>query len=237
MSKKQTNLHDIDTISDNAESRQSVERDRTKAKKRIRVGIVVLTVLGIISVVILQNPQWLEWDNTAAQSPTSMYSDRIVSYNFYPTDYDLDVTADEVYMELNRYVYYKNGNETFAITDDDYDEYGAAVAFFGEYFKTVIAGDADTYNTYFTDKYYETNKPYTAFAPQMLYDILIELLSEQQQDNGDIVYAFDVVYKIHRNDGSFRNDIDSDSSKKLYFELLESNGEIKIDRITYYVRG
>ena len=41
---------------------------------------------------------------------------------------------------------------------------------------------------------------------------------------------------IHRNDGTFRNDIDSDASKTLYFELIEENGVVKIDRITYYVR-
>ena len=75
------------------------------------------------------------------------------------------------------------------------------------------------------------------FAPQMLYDIRIEMLSNDPQNDGTVLYAFNVEYKIHRNDGTFRNDIDSDASKKLYFELYEdTEGLVRIDRITYYVR-
>ena len=209
---------------------------KKRNKKRVITGFVVLCVLGMISAVCLQNPQWFEL-KTEAPSNTSMYSDKIVSYTFYPTDYNLDVTADEVYMGLDRYVYFKNGNETIAITDGDYAAYNPAVEFFGTYFETVIAGDAETYNTFFSDLYYETNKPYVQFAPQMLYDIRIEMLSNDPQNDGTVLYAFNVEYKIHRNDGTFRNDIDSDASKKLYFELYEDKeGVVKIDRITYYVR-
>jgi len=209
---------------------------KKRNKKRVITGFVVLCVLGMISAVCLQNPQWFEL-KTEAPSNTSMYSDKIVSYTFYPTDYNLDVTADEVYMGLDRYVYFKNGNETIAITDGDYAAYNPAVEFFGTYFETVIAGDAETYNTFFSDLYYETNKPYVQFAPQMLYDIRIEMLSNDPQNDGTVLYAFNVEYKIHRNDGTFRNDIDSDAAKKLYFELYEDKeGVVKIDRITYYVR-
>jgi hypothetical protein len=50
-------------------------------------------------------------------------------------------------------------------------------------------------------------------------------------------WAFNVTYMIHRNDGTFRNDLDSDSSKKLYFELIGwPDGTVKIDYITYYKR-
>ncbi|MBR5445963.1 MAG: hypothetical protein IKV57_07565 [Clostridia bacterium] len=209
---------------------------RAKNKKRIIIGFVVMCILGLVSAVCLQNPQWFEL-KTETVVNTSMYSDRIVSYNFYPTDYELDVTADEVYMGLDRYVYFKNGNETIAITDGDYAAYNPAVEFFGNYFETVIAGDAETYNTFFTDLYYQTNKPYVQFAPQMLYDIRIEMLSNDPQNDGSVLYAFNVEYKIHRNDGTFRNDIGSDASKKLYFELYEDKeGLVRIDRITYYVR-
>ena len=139
-------------------------------------------------------------------------------------------------MGLNRYLYYTNGPETIAVTDGDYAQYGATVAFFGQYFETVIAGDTDTYNTYFTEHYYETNAPHERFAPQMLYNLNVTKLWEELEDDTVTRYAFDVTYMIHRNDGTFRNDIDSDSSKTLYFELVEENDVVKIDRITYYVR-
>ncbi len=210
---------------------------RKRNKRRILIGFGILCALGLVSAVCLQNPQWFVVEHEVPASNTSMYSDRIVSYAFYPTDYDLDVTADEEYMGLDRYVYFKNGNETIAITDGDYAAYNPAVEFFGKYFETVIAGDAETYNTFFSDLYYKNNKPYDRFAPQMLYDIRIEMLSQDPQNDGSTLYAFNVEYKIHRNDGTFRNDIDSDASKKLYFELYEDKeGVVKIDRITYYVR-
>lgn len=214
------------------ESQASKQRN----KRRVIIGMCVACGLGLVSAVCLQNPQWFEVVHET-NAVTSMYSDRIVSYNFYPTDYDLDVTADEVYMGLDRYVHYTTGSETFTITDGNYTAYNNAVVFFGKYFETVIAGDTDTYNTFFSDLYYETNEPHNEFAPQMLYDIQIEMLSQDPQNDGTTLYAFDVSYKIHRNDGTFRNDIGSDGSKTLYFELFEDkDGNVRIDRITYYVR-
>lgn len=215
---------------------QPNEDPKKRNKRRVLVGFVVLCALGLVSAVCLQHPQWFEVQHET-NANTSMYSDRIVSYNFYPTDYDLDVTADEVYMGLDRYVHYKTGNETFTITDGSYDAYNAAVVFFGRYFDTVIAGDSETYNTFFSDLYYETNQPHIEFAPQMLYDIQIEQLAQDPQNDGTTLYAFNVSYKIHRNDGTFRNDIGSDGSKTLYFELFEDkDGNVCIDRITYYTK-
>lgn len=207
---------------------------KANQKKKAYILIGVLCGIGIVSAVVLQNPQWFE--QKTEEKNTSMYSDRIVSYSFYPTDYDLDVTTDKTYMGLDRYVYFTNGAETIAITDGDYAQYGPAISFFGEYFETVIAGDTETYNSFFTEHYYETNDPHERFAPQMLYNINVTKLWEELEDDTVMRYAFDVSYMIHRNDGTFRNDIDSDSSKKLYFELIEENGNVKIDRITYYVR-
>ena len=230
--KDEANVH---ASTPTAPDASSLALNRKKSKKEAYILIAVLCGIGIVSAVVLQNPQWFE--RKVEEKNTSMYSDRVVSYSFYPTDYDLDVTADETYMELDRYVYYTNGAETIAIVDGDYEKYGPAIAFFGEYFATVIAGDTETYNTYFTEHYYESNAPHTRFAPQMLYNIRVEKLWEELEDNTITRYACDVTYLIHRNDGTFRNDLDSDSSKTLYFELVEENGTVQIDRVTYYVRG
>ncbi|MBE6598273.1 MAG: hypothetical protein E7638_02385 [Ruminococcaceae bacterium] len=201
-------------------------------KKKMLIGIIVVALLGGVSWILTENPQLFEKEENG---PTSMYSDEIKSYLFYPADYDLDVKSDKAYMEMNRYVYYKNGAETIAITDGDYGRHGAVVEFFGLYFETVIRGNARTYNTFFTDHYYKTNTPYDQFTPQMLYDILIEQLSVTENQNKTYTYAFNVSYKIHKNTGTFRNDIDSDTSKVLYFELIEyPDGRVLIDRITYY---
>ncbi len=211
---------------------QSAHKAKKAKKKKMLIAILAVTVLGGVSWVLTENPQIFRIEE---KKPASMYSDEIKSYLFYPVDYDLDVNADPIYRGLNRYVYYKNGAETFAITDDDYAKHGAVVEFFGLYFKTIIKGNATTYNTFFTDNYYKTNKAYDTFPPQMLYDILIEQLSMTENEDKTVTYQFNVSYKIHKNTGTFRNDIDSDSSKVLYYELIEDRaGRVLIDRITYY---
>lgn len=221
----------------NTERTEEPEMDEKKRKKRnMLIGIIVVSLLGVVSMILLANPQLFEIKHDS-NKVTSMYSDKLYSYNFYPTDYDLDPTKDERYMQYDRYVYYKNGAVSQAVLEGEEDDYGRAVRFFIDYFDTVIAGDTDTYNTYFTDRYYEDNEPHVRFAPQMLYDIEVEQLSEETHDDGTSKWAFNVTYKIHRNDGTFRNDLDSDSSKTLYFELLGyADGTVKIDYITYYKR-
>ena len=82
------------------------------------IGIIVVTLLGAVSWILLENPQIFEV-NTKSDKPTSMYSDKLYSYNFYPTDYDLDPTQDERYMQYDRYVYYKNGAVSQAILEGE----------------------------------------------------------------------------------------------------------------------
>lgn len=208
---------------------------RAKNKKKVILGVSILTLLGIISSIILQNPEWL--------SPKIGIKDTTISgksepeFYFYPPALELDVTQDEVYMELDRDVYYKNGGETFSLADEDPNNRTVILDFFCQYFDTIKAGDAVLYNTYFTENFNKTNAQYTEFTPQMIYDILIEKLSEEVGNNGEIWYTFDVSYKIHRNDGTFRRDIGSDASRRLPFKLIESNGVVRIDHIGQYVYG
>ena len=210
---------------------------KRKGKSRTLLAVTVAVILIVSSATILLYP-YIRQKLGSSKKPDNlpMYSDKLVSYNFYPSIYDLDITTVPEYMDLDRYLYYTIGGNTIAVTDGNYQAYGNAVAFFGEYFETVIAGDVEKYNTFFTNRYYETADPYELFAPQMLYDINVEQLSRTVSDtDNSITYAFNVSYKIYRNDGTFRNDIPSDASKTLYFELIENDGDIKIDRITYRV--
>lgn len=210
--------------------------NNAKLTKTRNLAIVVTAVLLFSSALIILLPSIKKLLEKPKPDNLPMYSDKLISFNFYPTDYDLDITSYPEYMDLDRYVYYTVNGESIAITDGNYAKYGSAAVFFGKYFDTVIAGDSETYNTFFTNHYYETNEPHWEFAPQMLYEINVEQLSREVSDkDGSIRYAFNVSYKIYRNDGTFRNDIPSDASKVLYFELLEKDGTVLIDRITYRV--
>ena len=208
--------------------------DVRQKKIRMLVWIAVIALLGALSYILLQNPDLFTVKRDTKN--TSMYSDRLLSFSFYPTDYDLDVTKDATYMGLDRYIHIQRGAENYAITDGDFAAHGEAAVFFAKYFETAVAGDADAYNKLFTDNYYKSAEPYERFAPQMIYGITLEELSVTEGAAGDS-YIYNVTYAIHRNDGTFRNDIDSNAFKTLIFYLVPDGGELKIDAIDYYRRA
>ena len=208
-----------------------VKKSTDKRKKRALIFAASAIALAVVCGVSLYIIERMSEKNSDA--PTSMYSDKINSYIFYTPNYDLDVTSVEEYMEMDRIIYYKDGAEEYAVSENA-DSIGDTALFFEKYFETAIAGKWEEYNEMFTEKYYETNEPRIQFAPQMIYDMHVEKLWEKI-DSSDERYAFNVSYRIYRNDGTFRNDIESGASKTLYFELAYEDGELKIDRITYYV--
>jgi len=201
-----------------------------RKKIRMILWIAGIALLGLLSYILLMHPELF---TVKKNKVTSMYSDRLLSYSFYEADYELDITKDERYMGLDRYIHVQLGNENFAITDGNYAPYGEAVEFFAKYFETVIAGDAEAYNSLFTDAYYQYVQPYERFTPQMIYGIKLQELSAVREDAGDW-YVYNVTYAIHRNNGTFRNDMGSDAFKTLIFTLVEENGELKINAIDYY---
>lgn len=214
----------------------NVKKTGSKKRRNLIIAIIVVTLLAAVGYVLTFYPQLFEKEEV--KSVTSMYSDKIVSYNFYPSDYDLDVTTVLEYMDLDRGVHYTDGNYTILVLDEEVKDYNAAVQFFVEYFKTLERGDVEAYNSYFTDNYYKYYEPYELFAPQMIYNINVEQLSETFADDGSTTWTFNVSYMIYRNDGTFRNDIGSDASKKLYYELVsDKDGNVKVNYITYYKKA
>lgn len=162
---------------------------------------------------------------------TSDYMDHVVSHRFAAADYNEDIYADEEYMQKDHSIAYKNGPDTYYITDGDFSSYGATVKFFGRYFDTVINGRYKEYDAYFTDFYFENQKNKERFTPQKLYDIKIELIGSTT-DNDVTTYNYYVEFKIVKNNGTFRNDIGSNSSRRIIYELCEySDGTVLINYI------
>ncbi|MCR5681952.1 MAG: hypothetical protein K6G29_05805 [Clostridiales bacterium] len=218
---------------------QTPDAAKKKKKKRLIIVLSAVTLLAAVSWVLTTFPNLFAGRKNNS-GVTTMYSDRNISYLFYESDYDLDPTTDEDYMGQDRQLWYKLGNLAVGgeLDESVWLDYNAAVRFFAKYFRTAIAGDAETYNTFFTDHYYEDNKPYYRFAPQRIYDMHVEELSETVSGDGTTVWVFNVEYRIMKNDGSFRNDIPSDGSKKLRFTLIgDAAGGVKIDAIDYYRRA
>lgn len=235
---KKANNEEPVLLAENSDKQDSVKEKKQskKAKRAIVISICVMAVLGGISWYVLYGrPEILE--NTAEKIKDDiigMYGSNN-SYIYYPIDDSLDVTLVDEYMQLDRNIYYTDGAETFILTEENGYDFPSDAEFFKKYFEYAINGNYQSYNALFTDNYYKKNEPYKSFTQQMIYDIHVEKLSEDTDNSSGTVYSYNVSYKIFRNNGTFRNDIGSDGSKTLYFELVEQNGNILIDKIDYYV--
>ena len=101
-----------------------------------------------------------------------------------------------------------------------------------EYIKS---GNSTSYNDCFSTYYFSKHQPQGEFTKQKIYDIIItELSPEVQSSNGKsfTVYNFTVEYRIRHNNGSLRNDIGSDQSRKQYFKISDRDGSgLKIDDV------
>lgn len=212
------------------------KKDNKKKKIAVIAALLSLCVIGGLSWFLLyglpekdQNPMF---DKEKQEEIIGMYGST-QTYLYYPIDYDLDIMSEKEYLDLDRNIYYTKGSETIALTPETLSLYPDDVVFFTSYFDLAIKGEYQKYNALFTENYYESNEPYYSFTQQMIYDIHIEKLAEGKAGDNDS-YTYNVSYKIHRNNGTFRNDIDSDGSKTLCYTLVKVDGKILIDSINYY---
>lgn len=233
---KKDNIDESPILEDADTKNESVEKSKKKKKVAVLSAFLVLCVLGAVSFVLLYcipekdvNPMF---DSEKQDEIIGMYGST-QSYIYYPIDHNLQVMNEREYLDLDRNIYYTKGAETIALTDEDFSNHTADVQFFKNYFNFAIMGEYESYNSLFTDNYYESNEPYYSFTQQMIYDIKIEKLGEGTVRGMDS-YSYNVSYKIHKNNGTFRNDIGSDGSKTLNFTLVDQDGTILIDSIDYY---
>lgn len=206
---------------------------KKKQKKGIIIAFALMLTIIILTYVIIPGISYIAEKIKEANDDgyKSDYMDDIKSLSFYPADYNENIFEDEEYMSQNRYIAYTKGSDTFIITNNDYSIYDPTVGFFAEYFDTVINGRYEEYDSYFTEEYFENQKNKERFTPQKLYDIEIKFKSTSDVD-GATSYIYYVNYKICKNNGTFRNDIESDASRTLVYQLLLYNdGTILINYI------
>ena len=98
------------------------------------------------------------------------------TYEFCST-YEGDIMEYAAYLELDRSIDYcdipSGYGLTQSITEENRDEFDKKVLFLCDYLQTIIAGDANAYNTFFNDTFFEANTKKTSFSPQMLYNMKI----------------------------------------------------------------
>lgn len=140
---------------------------------------------------------------------------------------EFDIMEYDEYLALNRNVMYENGAIGGMLTDKNYSNYGEGVELVYEMLGYLISGDVDAYNSIVYDK--EDKKDW--FSQQQIYDIKITDggKSVKQDKNGSYTeYVITLRYKIHENNGSYRNNVHSDATRPQYIVINDRTGELLI---------
>ncbi len=215
---------------------------KKKLSKNKKRALSAICIVAAIFVATLAMQAILDRTDASATDPAS--TDDSASgqkYIFSKTDYDKNIFEDEAYLGKNRYIKYTEGGQSTLIAEGDYKLHGDNVAMLVRYFDSIIYGDAEGYNGFFEESYFETHEKKAEFTMQMLYDIEIELVSSEKQNAGldfeSTVYLYRVTYKIMNNNGTFRTDMGSDMAVPELYEIVSyaaSSDEPRINRIISY---
>ncbi len=165
---------------------------------------------------------------------------------FYPIDYDYDIMKDKEYLGLDRKIYYfadqSQLGSMIELDESNRDKQAMGVTLLCEMVESIIMGDAEAYNACFSDYYFEHKEvePDPGFTMTQLYDIKITNFGQQKVTDKKLgtytEYRFVLQYSIHKNNGTFRNDIGSDGNAATYIIITDRNGKLLIEDMFYGYR-
>ena len=166
------------------------------------------------------------------------------TYLFYEADYDKNILEDENYLELDRTVKFTNPDNgiTYAIENGKMDEVPTimheSVGLICDFVEYAISGNSEQLNKLFSREYIDAGgKTKLDFTMQQLYNIKITYVtSSSEVIEGSIVESYDywLEYMIRQNNGTFRNDMESDCIKKEYIRVTSRDGVLGIDVLAPY---
>ena len=160
-----------------------------------------------------------------------------------PTEQKKEEEKNQIaYEKLFKDVKYTYGGVTMYLTDANYDQRDDQGKFFKLIMDSLKAGDWQTYQSYFVPNFFEENDTFEKMTPQKLYDIDIYFHSQSQNVTMagvtyDVVENFTVRYKILNNDGTYRNDLPSDTWKPQIFQIAKTNAGYRIVNVLTVLTG
>lgn len=228
---------------------ESPKNQPKKKPSRKTLPILLLALGGVILLLVLLNT--LDFSPPALTDPvhTVFTPEEQPEQNFYePDDRPMEERSD--YQALDSTVTYSYGGESNKLSDTWLPD-APFSRFFLDYFDALKEGFSgggtdQGFNAFYSPVYFRKNPAFSAFSPQMVYDIEVERISDpatittaaEEADRpylGATLTDFAVRYKIYRNDGSFRRDIvDEMVIPQILTVLTEKNGRMSINSLSYY---
>ena len=149
-------------------------------------------------------------------------ADDTFEIKFATPDYSYDITADSDYMVEDRRVWVSDGALSAPIDDEDYSD-NQLYIFFEKYFTALQTGDVASLKECYSPELISTLKLPNKLSMQRVYDIMLHYQSsEYKTDPTGIVYeelVYKFEYKIMKNDGVFRRDLESDAIRAQYVTI------------------
>lgn len=206
-----------------------------KLKKRMLIVVASVLVALVLLAVAVNVLERVVKDLDKKEETTAPYQNEIKFSDEYITDI-AELYLDEKYAALDQSIHYYDPQTgvRIALEEEDYDDYNAAVELLCNFVYVIRSGDAERYNTFFSDRYFLNYDPQDDFSVQKLYDIEISPYSETKENTDGITYTeyiYALEYKIRRNNGSLRADMGSDSIRTQYILITDRDGQPLIDRI------
>ncbi len=217
------------------------ERINTTGKRNRSKSIMIICILfgSVLGVVILSFCALMILSKD--EQPQSGSNQ---TYIFYEPDYDFDIMSDEEYLELDRQIYFENletgitvviSKEKLDDVPSDQKEYVTVLCDFIDY---AINGKTNEFNKLFSEEYIEADgKLKIDFTMQQLYNIKISYVQTFSEVVDGITWTsceYWLEYMIRKNNGTFRNDMESDCVRKEYIRVTQREDKIGIDVLAPY---
>lgn len=204
----------------------------TGKKKGVIIGLltfVALFLLAALICLILFIVDFLIPDKS---------DDGRLDITFAEPDYSSNISEDADYMAEDRRVWVNDGALSAPIDDEDYSN-NQLYLFFEKYFTALQTGDLASLKECYSEELLSTLKLPNKLSQQRIYDIMLHYQSsESKTDKTGIVYeeiVYKFEYKIMKNDGVFRRDLESDAVRPQFVTIRVYFDEIYIfDVISNY---
>lgn len=202
------------------------------SKRNKKTLIIIFSVLLALLVVIAAV--------TALLGGISEKDEKGTVGTVHPSELDItkeegfDIMEYDEYLALDRRIFAEeNGVRVSVESYEEAKKRGAGFVVIYEMLEAVRSGDAYTHNSLMGDDELEKRD----FTQQQIYAISVttERAGTVTDKNGKQYneYRFIVEYKIHENNGTYRNDIGSDASRKLRYVVNDSTGELLVMSVVY----
>lgn len=211
------------------ESKCEVSGMKESASQKRKGMIAVICVLAVVIVLLIavEILTRLLDDPARKNDPQIPQTQATEPIQFEESDPDYNIFEDTEWLDEDRYLHFSDGTEGTILTWES-NERGPVGYLLLKYFDAVMHGDVKAYNACFTSDYLKEHGETDYFTMQRVYNINILLMDSYSFEEGIYAgytrYRLRVDYCIMRNDGTFRDDIPSDRSHPVVFEVL-SNGQ------------